>query len=71
MNLQPSLVYAVLALSTFLKSSTLEDGEAARQKARTYGFRFSLTLAPIPDELISVIHSVPPHLGSDEPGTEH
>ena len=34
MNLQPSLVYSVLALSTFLKSSNLEEGPIGREKAR-------------------------------------
>jgi hypothetical protein len=38
MNLQPSLVYSVLALSILLKSSDLEDGQTGRQKARTCSF---------------------------------
>ncbi|KAF8318453.1 hypothetical protein DL93DRAFT_2054507 [Clavulina sp. PMI_390] len=33
MNLQPALVYSVLSLSTFLKSSNLEDGILGRKKA--------------------------------------
>lgn len=33
MSLQPSLVYAVLALSTFLKSSNLEEGQSGRERA--------------------------------------
>lgn len=38
MNLQPSLVYSVLALSTFLKSSNLEEGPIGREKARECSF---------------------------------
>lgn len=36
LNLQPSLVYAILALSTFLKSSELEEGAVGREKASTF-----------------------------------
>lgn len=40
MNLQPSLVYAALALSTFLKSSNLEEGQTGREKACALFFLF-------------------------------
>lgn len=40
MNLQPSLVYAALALSTFLKSSNLEEGQTGREKACAFSSSF-------------------------------